>query len=92
MMGTTGQSEIDKDEERMIEAGLMDFKAAQYVACIELDESHSFEHDIARDAERHCIIEVGLENLMDGRKGGAGRVPKDTSVGGVFLLVGVKSY
>ena len=43
-----------------------------------------------RDAERYCINQIGLDNLMNSRKGSAGRIPNDTSVGGVFLLVGVK--
>jgi len=62
MMGTTGQSEIDQDKKRMIEAGLMDSKVAQYVTYVEQDEFHSSEHDTARDAERHCINEVGAIN------------------------------
>ena len=36
MMGTTGQSEIDQDEKRMIEAGLMDAKCEQIVTYVEL--------------------------------------------------------
>jgi hypothetical protein len=90
MMGTTGQAEVDQDERRMIAAGLMDAKIEQYASYVELDEFHSSEHDAARDAERYCIREVGLDNLMSSRHGGAGRIPNDTSVGGVFLLVGVK--
>ena len=90
MMGTTGQAEIGQDKKRMSAAGLMDAKIEQYVTYVELDEFHSSEHDVARDAERYCIREVGLDNLMNSRRGGAGRIPNDTSVGGVFLLVGVK--
>ena len=90
LMGTTGQAEIDQDEERMIEAGLMDAKCDQMVTYVELDELHSSEHDAARDAERYCIRQVGLDNLLNSRHGGTGRIPSNTSVGGVFLLVGVK--
>ena len=89
-MGTTGQAEIDQDENRMSAARFMDRKIEQFVTYVELDEFHSSEHDAARDAERYCIREVGLDNLMNSRHGGAGRIPNDTSVGGVFLLVGVK--
>ena len=90
MMGTIGQAEIDQDEKRMIAAGFMDRKIEQFVTYVELDEFHSSEHDAARDAERYCIREVGLDNLLNSRHGGASRIPNDTSVGGVFLLVGVK--
>jgi hypothetical protein len=90
MMGTTGQAKIDQDEKRMIAAGFMDRKIEQFVTYVELDEFQSSRHDAARDAERYCIREVGLDNLMNSRHGGAGRIPNDTSVGGVFLLVGVK--
>ena len=68
----------------------MDAKIEQYVTYVELDEFHSSGHDAARDAERYCIRQVGLDNLLNSRHGGAGRIPYDTSVGGVFLLVGVK--
>ena len=88
LMGTTGQAEIDQDEKRMIEAGLMDAK--QYVTYVEFDEFHSSKHDVARDAERYSIRQVGLDNLMNSCHGGDGRISNDASVGGVFLLVGVK--
>ena len=90
MMGTTGQNEIDQDEQRMIDNGLMDGKLDQVVTYVEQDEFHSSEHDAARDAERYCIRKVGLPLLMNGRHGGAGRTPNDTSVGGVFSIVGLK--
>ena len=67
----------------------MDLKIEQLVTYVELDELHSSEHDAARDVERYCIREVGLDNCLNSRHGGAGRIPNDTSVGGVFLLVGV---
>ena len=91
MMGTTGQAEIDQDEKRMIAAGFMDKKIEQFVTYVELDEFHSSEHDAAREAERYCIREVGVNNLLNSNHGRAGRIPNDTSVGGAFLLVGVKS-
>ena len=90
MMGTTGQNEIDQDEQRMIDNGLMDGKLDQVVTYVEQDEFHSSEHDAARDAERYCIRTVGVKALLNIRQGGAGRTPNDTSVGGVFVLVGVK--
>ena len=90
MMGTAGQKETDQDEKRMVKARLMNSKVAQFVTYVEQDELHSSEHDAARDAERYCINEVRLEKLMNSRKGGAGRIPKDTSVGGIRLLVGIK--
>ena len=31
-----------------------------------------------------CIRQIGLDNLMNSRQGGAGRIPNDTSVGGVY--------
>ena len=45
---------------------------------------------LARDAERLLIRLIGLDNLLNSRHGGAGRVPNDTRIGGVFmgLIVG----
>jgi hypothetical protein len=48
----------------MVAAGLMDAKIEQYVTYVELDELHSSKHDAGRDAERYCIREVGLDNLV----------------------------
>ena len=90
MMGTTGQNEIDQDEQRMIDNGLMDGKLDQVVTYVEQDEFHSSEHDAARDAERYCIRTLGVKASLNSRQGGAGRTPNDTSVGGVFVWVGVK--
>ena len=64
-------------------------EAAQHVTYVEQDELHPSEHNAARDAEWYYINEVGLEKLVNARKGGAGRIPNDTSVGGVLLLVGI---
>ena len=89
-MGTTGQEEIDQDEKRMIAAGFMDAKCEQMVTYVELDEFHSSEHDAARDAERYCIREVGLDDLMNSRQGGAGRIPNDT-VSEVYFCWSVSS-
>ena len=60
MMGTTGQAEIDLDEKRMIEAGLMDAKCEQMMIYVPLDEFHSSEHDAARDAERYCMMCISV--------------------------------
>ena len=68
----------------------MDAKVEQYVAYVKIDDLHRSAHYAARDAERYSIREVGLDDLMNSRQGGSGRTPNDTSVGGVFLLVGVK--
>ena len=51
---------------------------------------HATAHDIARDVERYYIKKIGVPRLMNARDGGAGRNPHDKSVGGVFLLVGIK--
>ena len=40
-----------------------------------------------RDAERLLIRLIGLDNLLNSRHGGAGRVPNDTRIGGVFIIV-----
>ena len=40
MLGTTGQSEIDQDVQRLKAAGLITEKAAQYVTYVECDGSH----------------------------------------------------
>ena len=67
----------------------MDAKCEQMMTYVELDEFHSSDHDVARDAERYCIRQIGLDNLLNSRHGGASRIPNDTSVGGVPLrLVG----
>jgi hypothetical protein len=89
-LGTSGQKEIDNDERRMIKLGLMDEKIGQKVTYVELDEFHSSEHNAARDAERYCIREIGLDNLMNSIHGGGGKVPDDESVGGVFMIIGKK--
>ena len=62
-------------------------KVAQYVAYVDCDGSHDSAHDTARDAERLLIRLIGLDNLLNSRHGGAGRVPKDTRIGGVFIIV-----
>ena len=71
----------------------MDAKIEQMVTCVELDEFHSSEHDAARDAERCCIRQVGLDNLMNSSwnscHGGAGRIPNDTAettLGGISVV------
>ena len=74
----------------MIEAGLMDATIEQMVTYVELDEFHSSEHDAARDAERYCIRQVGLDNLMNSCHGGAGRTPNDT-VSEVYFCWSVSS-
>ena len=87
MLGTSGQSEIDKDERRLIKNGLITQKVAQYVAYVDCDRSHVSAHATARDAERFLINLIGLKNLLNSRKGGAGREPNDTSIGAVFIMV-----
>ena len=87
MLGTSGQSEIDQDERRLIKHGLITQKVAQYVAYVDCDRSHDSTHATSRDAERLLIRLMGLANLLNSRHGGAGRVPKDTSIGAVFIMV-----
>jgi hypothetical protein len=87
MLGTSGQSEIDQDERRLIKNGLITKKIAQYVAYVDCDGSHDSAHATARDAERLLIRLIGLDNLLNSRHGGAGRVPNDTSIGAVFIMV-----
>ena len=86
MLGTTGQSEIDQDVRRLKDAGLITEKVAQYVTYVECDGSHMSAHDTARDAERFLIRLIGLNNLLNSRHGGAGRVPM------IRRLVGFSSY
>ena len=51
------------------------------------DGFHGSTHDTARDAERWLIRRIVLHNLLTSRHGGAGRVPNDTSIGAVFIIV-----
>jgi len=87
LLGTSGQAEIDQDVQRLKDAGLITEKVAQYVTYVECDGSHTSAHDTARDAERLLIRLIGLDNLLNSRHGGAGRVPNDTRIGGVFIIV-----
>ena len=75
---------------RLQAAGLITEKIAQYVAYVDCDGSHDSAHATARDAERLLIRLIGLDNLLNSRHGGAGRVPNDTSIGAVFIIVCVK--
>ena len=89
MLGTSGQlqSEIDKDERRLIKNGLVTKKVAQHVAYVHCDRSHDSAHATARDAEKLLIGLVGLDSLLNSSHGGAGRVPFDTNIGAVFIMV-----
>ena len=87
LLGTTGQSEIDQDVQRLKDAGLITEKVGQYVTYVECDACHTSAHDTARDAERFLIRLIGLNNLLNSRHGGAGRPPNDTRIGGVFIIV-----
>ena len=84
---SSGQSEIDQDVRRLKAAGLITEKVAQYVTYVECDGCHMSAHDTARDTERLLIRLIGLDNLLNNRNGGAGCVPKDTRIGGVFIIV-----
>ena len=57
------------------------------VTYVDCDDYHDSAHDTARDAERLLIRLIGLDNLLNSRHGGAGRVPNDTRIGGVFIIV-----
>ena len=87
LLGTSGQSEIDQGVRRLKAAGLITEKVAQYVTYVDCDKFHDSAHDTARDAERLLIRLIGLDNLLNSRHGGAGHVPYDTSIGGVFIIV-----
>ena len=87
LLGTSGQSEIDQDEKRLKEAKLINKKLYQYVAYIDEDQMHNSAHATARDCERLLINKIGLYLLLNRRKGGAGRTPEDTTIGGVFIMV-----
>ena len=87
LLGTSGQSEIDQDVNRLIKAGLITTKVEQHVAYVDADEMHNSAHATARDVERLLINKIGLARLLNSRKGGAGRIPKDTSIGAVFIMV-----
>ena len=56
---------------------------------VDAGEMHDSAHKLttARDVERLLINKIGLARLLNSRKGGAGRIPKDTSIGAVFIMV-----
>ena len=87
LLGTSGQSEIDQDERRLKKAKLINKKLHQYVAYFDEDQMHNSAHATARDCERLLINKIGLYLLLNRRKGGAGRTPNDTTIGGVFIMV-----
>ena len=79
--------EIDNDERRMIELGLMTRKLAHsYVIVKPLGDEPG--HNRARLGEAWLIRELGLNSLMNARNGGAGRSPHYDAIGAVFVLVG----
>ena len=51
------------------------------------DGSHDSAHATARDAERLLIRLMRLDNLLNSSYRAAGRVPNDTSIGAVFIMV-----
>ena len=59
----SGQAEIDQDVRRLKDAGFITEVVAQYVACVDCDDSHDSADDTARDAERLLIRLIGLDNL-----------------------------
>ena len=69
---------------------LMTVEVEQYIVYVKQAAPHANAHDTARDGERYCIRKVTKQRLMNDRHGGAGRHPDDKSVGGVFLLAGIK--
>jgi hypothetical protein len=68
---------------------LITTKVEQHVPYVDADEMHNSAHATARDVERLLINKIGLASLrlLNSRKGGAGRIPKDTSIGAVFIMV-----
>ena len=87
LLGTFGQWRIDQDERRLTKNGLTTKKVARRVAYVDCDGLRDSTHATARDTERLLIRLIGLDNLLNNRHGGAGRVPLDTSLGAVFNMV-----
>jgi len=86
LMGTSGLGEIDQDVVRLQEEDstlVKDYHLAFYVD----GSDGQSAHDVARDAERVLIRKIGLDRLLNKRNGGAGRPPRNKSVGGIFIIV-----
>ena len=86
MQGSCYQK-IYQDEKRLKKAKLNNNKWHQYVTYLDKDQMHNSAHAIARDRERLLITKIGLYLLLNRRKGRAGRTPKATTIGGVFIMV-----
>mmetsp|Transcript_23446 Transcript_23446/g.44125 ORF Transcript_23446/g.44125 Transcript_23446/m.44125 type:complete len:255 (+) Transcript_23446:894-1658(+) len=85
--GSTIQGEIDNDEKRMLELGLMTEKVAQkFLVLRPLNGVPG--HDRGRFGEAWLIRRLLLRRLMNERHGGAGRPPNFNDIGAVFVLVG----
>ena len=69
---------------------MWDFNPAEPHMLITSDRFHVSAHATARDAERFLINLIGLNSLLNSRKGGAGCEPNDTSIGAVFIMVCVR--
>ena len=86
LMGTSGLEEIDRDTLHIIKADSTLEKDSHLAIYVDGHDGQS-AHDVARDAERVLIDSIGVERLLNERRGGAGRPPLDTSVGGIFIIV-----
>jgi hypothetical protein len=86
LMGTSGLNEINQDTCRMIKADSTLEKDSHLAIYVDGNDGQS-AHDVARDAERVLIDSIGVERLLNERRGGAGRHPFDKSVGGIFIIV-----
>ena len=88
LMGTSGEKEIRQDTLCMIDQDWTLEKESHLAIYVDgNDENGQSAHDVARDAERVLIDSIGVERLLNERRGGAGRPPLDTSVGGIFIIV-----
>jgi hypothetical protein len=86
LFGTSGEGEIDRDTDEIIKENSTlekDFHLAIYVDGTDEESAH----DVARDAERVLINSIGVDRLLNKRRGGAGRPPLNKSVGGIFIIV-----
>ena len=86
LMGTSGLGEIDRDTIAIIKADSTLEKESHLAIYVDGNDKQS-AHDVARDAERELINSIGVDRLLNKRRGGAGRPPLNKSVGGIFIIV-----
>ena len=88
-MGTSGLEEINQDTCRMIAEDSTLVKDSHLAIYVDGNDGQS-AHDVARDAERVLIDSIGVDRLLNKRRGGAGRPPLGKYVGGIFIIVFIK--